>query len=1191
MIDSERYKRITELFRDGSLQISRMGRLTNEALTRQLLITPMLEELGYTAFNRIPEYQEQNNTPDEVCYLRQVSANPGDAAIILEAKNYGTNFDYAAGPRASSPNRQIQRYLQQHSASGPNTIGVLTDGIRWRIYRRTGDPSTTDIEFVVEHNFQYLANVGQFPKPDAEAHIQEILANLFDLLAREQIGYRTIPGALIPSRNRAELLFEAIKEDHSPETMLSLLLPEQNAVVQIDLAEDVTLTGIRKDAHDNDWDNYAYAKTVPMKTSPMLGELELVDHAVIAAVQLYHDERGLGRADIALCARAFASADPSQTAVVLAYAVDLNGNIEARFASASRNQVNMTVEFDPSIPSPSASVAINGVLHALHDISDDLTADKLLDPLEVAPLRQKFYGEVARWMGDLQRDKNRGQRQAILLHLIRVIFAWILKEEDIIPPELFEEAFVTVSYGSADSYHADVLRFLFLERLNMPSDGRLGHDNEAIHNAMQRVPFLNGSLFAEHSDDDSLDLPADKYWNTDTNHPGLFTILARYHWTLDEHRPGESEQTLDPELLSNLFERLIAPTEEGSEPPLRQPKGTYYTPADVADEMVKDALAAAVSKYAPSDVTESQLLGLFSNGDASIPSLTNPQRNRLMRRISQLRIFDPAVGSGEFLFSALTALQRSLHKLERDAGSVQTPAVDIIERQLSGQDISPLAVQIARLRLFVAIIADRKGLLPTYDQPLPNLEARVVCADTLATFADPQWRPDHPGQFDTADSELVRALTDLADNRARWFGAYTEQEKQERLNHDVLLRDRLRLLLQNKGDLASPELIGFADFPLFNIHPAPGRTDARLLFYENPWRGFDIVIGNPPYEALSQSMSRDDIDVLKTNKHYQTTNVRNLYTLFCEIALALANPVGGVITMIVPFSIAFGQRHKSLRDTFNASSEIISLRHHDNRPDTTFNASPTVKSPENRQRATVITSILGKSGNSVIKSTGLQRWSARERSRFLDRRPTTEIPPFRSNVNARIASQWPRIPTKEVSDLVCTILDQHTDVESLRNNTAGETLAFPMTAYQFVASIPKGAVYPRSESYFPVTDMDSLRLIMATLNGHIAYGWWWVFGDGFHLKPYDLTSLTVPNAWMDNPQSAIELGQRLIDAMPECEVVAQQQGNNWRNVNFHLKPDLIEELDRLHITALGLEPEPLLEHLRIMRSSSNWNYD
>ncbi len=103
--------------------------------------------------------------------------------------------------------------------------------------------------------------------------------------------------------------------------------------------------------------------------------------------------------------------------------------------------------------------------------------------------------------------------------------------------------------------------------------------------------------------------------------------------------------------------------------------------------------------------------------------------------------------------------------------------------------------------------------------------------------------------------------------------------------------------------------------------------------------------------------------------------------------------------------------------------------------------------------------------------------------------------------------------------------------------------------------------------------------------------WWWVFGDAFHVKLYDLTSLTVPDAWTTNPQPAIDLGQRLIDAMPECLVEMLNHGTVWRNVNFHLKPKLIEELDRLHIAALGLPEEPLLTHLRIMRSSSSWNYD
>ena len=155
----------------------------------------------------------------------------------------------------------------------------------------------------------------------------------------------------------------------------------------------------------------------------------------------------------------------------------------------------------------------------------------------------------------------------------------------------------------------------------------------------------------------------------------------------------------------------------------------------------------------------------------------------------------------------------------------------------------------------------------------------------------------------------------------------------------------------------------------------------------------------------------------------------------------------------------------------------------------------------------------------------------------------------------------------------------------------GEMLAFPETAYQFIGIIPAGLVSPRRDEILRVKDKDAMRLLMAMLNGHVGYAWWWVVGDGFHVKPVsDHGTLGIPNMCSKNLQTAIDLGQRLIDAIPECIVETPNRGTVWRNVNFHLKPELIEELDRLHIAALGLPVEPLLTHLRIMRSSSSWNY-
>ena len=85
--------------------------------------------------------------------------------------------------------------------------------------------------------------------------------------------------------------------------------------------------------------------------------------------------------------------------------------------------------------------------------------------------------------------------------------------------------------------------------------------------------------------------------------------------------------------------------------------------------------------------------------------------------------------------------------------------------------------------------------------------------------------------------------------------------------------------------------------------------------------------------------------------------------------------------------------------------------------------------------------------------------------------------------------------------------------------------------------------------------------------------------------------MKIPDAWVKDPKPAIAMGQRLLDAMPGCIVENRQQGGVWRNVDFHTyAPELIEELDRLHLGALGLPAEPLLGQLRIMRSSSSWNY-
>ena len=1187
---------IAGLLQERLTHLAGRGNLLNEAATLDLVIKPTLEALGYPPDYRIPEHGEQRNRLDESCYLGPITDRPGYAAIIVEAKQLDVDFDrHTPGQgRADSPNRQIQRYLERHKASGPNTLGVLTDGARWRIYRRAGAPETPETELITDFDFRELTG-RQGTLAALTPSLRENLERLVDLLSWESINFRTTRSLIAVKPTRwADELFSAMAGDvFRPDDLLQKLVNDPAVVGQSDLTAAVNLQGKALDAHTKDWQNYAYVAALPWQTdNPALLEQKVV----VAAVRFAHQEgAGLSRADVALAARAFAGADQSKAAVLLAYTAAADGGREARLAVAAAGQVNMTAAFDPTLAAPSARAAAEQLLQLLHrPPAAGLSAEQLLLPLEAATLRQQFYREIAGWTTHWQAGQGRPQRQAILRHLVRLMFAWILKEENsieetLIPAELFEQAWAQAALPAADQYHREILRFLFHERLNVPVEQRGDHSNGLINSAMARARFLNGSLFAKHNDDDTLDLPDAAYWHTDAARPGLFTLLSRYHWTMDEHRPGESEQTLDPELLSNLFERLITPTEEGSAVPLRQPQGTYYTPADVADEMVQDALAAAVRDYAPARVTDAQLREMFGSADAALPPLNAAQKGKLRDRIKELRIFDPAVGSGEFLLSVLTALRRALTKLEPAAAN---PVAAIIRRQLAGQDINPLAVQITRLRLFIALTAARRN--EPAPEPLPNLEARIVCADTLATVANPEWRPERPGRLTDAFPELTAALTALAANRAEWFDAHTEAAKQQVLTAERRGRDRLESLLQSRADLASPELLGLAQSSLYNIHPTAAATDARLLFYENPWRGFDVVIGNPPYEALSKSMDRAAVNALREGKGYQTTNVADLYSLFCETALALANPEGGVVTLIVPHSISFGQQQRGLRALFEQHCRSIKLRHQGNRPDSTFRASPTVQHQENRQQTTIIVGELSRTSGTSITTTGWQRWPAAERVEFLRSRNEQPIPIISGDAtDARISHQWPRVPTDGVRKLIEAIHQQQVRIGDYEVADGVHTLALPKVAYLFMPTTPWSGAATKDQSPFKVKSYDDLRLLMAALNGHVAYAWWQAFGDNFHVLKRHLTAITIPDAWVENPEPAIAIGERLIEAIPECTRVTNRMFGVQTDADFYLKPGLIAELDWLHLGALGYEGaagERLLGQLRKMRSSSSWDY-
>lgn len=1142
------------------------------------LIDPVLSFLGFPVTHQRRELQSSGNRPDIVLYdVPAGLAGNRPAASILEAKPLKWDLDGKGMAKTSRPKSQLRRYLQGHHASRPGTYGILTDGDVWYVTQLTTD----GIHLVNEWRLLRESEAA------CASYLVEMQAGLTGAEADEA------PPEPVVRTRKADQICQAIASKSLPESVLELLAGKPS---KLDLTSlGVQLSGKAEQAEKYEWQRYAFAYAGKIRyegQQPIINEDDVCVAVVVATDAENEEDAVLYRDDVAVAAKAFARTAPAKMSVVLMIQPDVNGEpASVRLAIHHQGHTGMTTEFNPYTPTPNALRIIQRIYDQINK-NTPVQAKTLVDIVAAKKVRNEFYEKIAEGWTLRQYRKAKGSqkkrhayREAVLRHLIRTVFAWILKEDGKLPPEVFDEAFARRE-GKGD-YHGEILTFLFHERLNQAELTRATHSNSAIQDALEGTRFLNGSLFARHQDDDLLQMSDADYFGTDPRLPGLFTILGEYDWTASEHTTHSSDQTIDPEVLSNLFENLIAVTQYGTMVPDRMPAGTYYTPADVALEMVKDALTEAVNCCAPQTWTKSDLRELFGDEDVAAPASTQVEQEHLVARIRELTMYDPAVGSGEFPFTLCMAIRTALRKLGVPDDNAMVTR-DIISRQLFAQDINPMAVQVTRLRLFIAIIAQEdadQGSQP----PLPNLEGRIVCADTLATNANPQSKTGQANTLGSDNPKVSKALAQRARIMSRWLTAHDESEKGQVRAEDAEARAALKKAV-GKNALYR-EIAHFADTELLNPNATPVRIDPRLLFYNENWHGFDIVIGNPPYETFGK-MDRGWTKEQLAQRGYTTTKGNDLYNLISEAALALVKPEQGVVTLVVPLSIAFGQKHANARKLFEERANRIWLRHQDNRPDKTFHESP-VQSRENRQRTTIITAVTGLS-EAVVHTTGASKWRRFEREQYLLSRHYTRMVSNNRHPNLRL--QWPRLPSTEIVYLVEAMNRQKATVSTLMSSgvAAEERVALPMSPYQFITVTPAGSM-KRDESILPVKDERSLELTMAALNGHVAYAWWRVYGDAFHLKPYEMTTVAIPDRWTDDEAinaEARRLGRLLIDAItPENVTVITTGKNSTRqdSLDFHeCAPEIIRKIDDLYLDALGLPQGELLQQLHTMRSDSSW---
>jgi hypothetical protein len=393
------------------------------------------------------------------------------------------------------------------------------------------------------------------------------------------------------------------------------------------------------------------------------------------------------------------------------------------------------------------------------------------------------------------------------------------------------------------------------------------------------IPYLNGGLF-ERDEVDNLRivLPESIFSN-------LFTFLASYNFTVDENDPDDAEIGVDPEMLGKIFESLLEDNKA---------KGAFYTPKEIVRYMCKESLIAHLASKLP-NMADSVVRAFVEHHEMQ-PEL-EPYRDTLETALRDVKICDPAIGSGAFPMGLLNELWRCREALGTELSRLQLKK-EIIENNIYGVDIERGAIDIARLRFWLSIVVDSENA-----EPLPNFDYKFMQGNSLIEsyggFDLSRIAGKTVGRTSTSTQYVIGLDSDLSQKNLqrllREYFSVTDHQKKATMRHAINAEVKT-LIRESVGGTPTflaklEQLDPSANHDLFHWH-----TWFKDIFDKG---GFDIVIGNPPYFQVKKGM------VDKNKYPYsegKDKGKQNVYKLFVEHSYNILS-TNGICTLITQSSL------------------------------------------------------------------------------------------------------------------------------------------------------------------------------------------------------------------------------------------------------------------------------------------------
>lgn len=452
-----------------------------------------------------------------------------------------------------------------------------------------------------------------------------------------------------------------------------------------------------------------------------------------------------------------------------------------------------------------------------------------------------------------------------------------------------------------ETFLDDVLETLFFFVLNTDGIEERRREAEAsgrditILPGWQYIPYLNGGLFSQDDIDPKVcHFPASYFRE-------LFSFLDSFNFTIDENDSEDAEIGIDPEMLGRIFENLLEDNKD---------KGAYYTPKPIVDYMCQEAIIAYLQdeRYSKEGNELIRQYVVTQNIDL----LNEAQRNKIEERLLSVKICDPAIGSGAFPMGIVNILSKLFISL-RTYSTIDQAKMKryIMQNSIYGVDIEQGAVDIARLRFWLAMVVDEDKPMP-----LPNLHFKIMQGNSLLESYNHRDLSHICGGYEsTGQSKIdftnIRSI--IREDLRNYYNASNHTNRDQ--------------LLDNIKDLVISQIFEETQDPYFLKEIKDVSANTRFFLWHT-WfidvfenGGFDIVIGNPPYIKEGRG-SHEIFESVKDSPYYQ--GKMDIWYMFACRGIDMLKP-GGNLCFIATNNWTTNDGAKKLRAKIIRDTKILQL--------------------------------------------------------------------------------------------------------------------------------------------------------------------------------------------------------------------------------------------------------------------------